>query len=143
MTTTKNRLCLDCQKPCSGKRCSPHAAAARIGIPRGAATDGPRERKREPSTRELYPLPMPSMDTSPLTLAELDKAKCKGTGKGGQNDICFPDDNSSVQAKMFCHGCPIQARCLTIGRKEPIGIWGGATVGERTKIRRKFFKEVS
>lgn len=144
MTSTKNKLCLDCQKPCSGLRCAQHAAAARIGKPRGVAKPGTKSHHKEPSTRELYPLPMPSPDTSPLTLDELDKAKCKGTGKrGADDDVCFPDDNSNVEAKMFCHGCPIQARCLTIGRNETIGIWGGATVGERKKIARKFFQEVA
>lgn len=140
MTTVKNRRCLDCQKPCSGVRCAQHAAAARIGVPRGAATDGPRERKREPSTSELYPLPAPSTNLRPLTYEELQKAKCDISKT--EEDICFPDNNASIEAKIFCHGCPIQARCLTLGvkQKEPIGIWGGATVGERKKIRRKYFR---
>lgn len=142
MTTTRNRLCIDCQKPTSGARCVQHAAAARIGVPRGVATPGPRKRPKERSTRSLYPLPIPSDDTRPLTIEEGRKALCVPQLRVQKDDVCFPEDASSVRAKILCHGCPVQARCLAIGiaNREPIGIWGGATVAERETIRRKMVR---
>lgn len=129
--------CADCQKPCRGYRCAQHAAAARIGKPRGTATGDPKKRPKEPSVRELYPLPRPSLDTSPLSLAELAKAKCHDPD--GDPDICYPETNALVEAKALCHGCPIAARCLTVAlvTREPWGIWGGATPNERERIRKR------
>lgn len=88
--------------------------------------------------RERYPLPEPSPDTSPLTLEELATAACTGPNR----DICFPEDAGTLEAKMLCHGCPIQARCLAVSirNEEPHGIWGGATTQERGRIRARLLR---
>lgn len=142
MTTTRNRECADCRRACTGERCRNCAPKHRIGKPRGVA-DPNRERPKGPSTRDLYPLPTPSSDTRPFTLDELAKVRCKINPRDPMaKDVCFPEDASSIEAKMLCHTCPMQARCLAIGiaGNEPSGVWGGATVGEREQIRRGMVK---
>lgn len=141
MTTKRYRTCADCGQACTGERCRTCAPKHRIGKPRGVA-DPNRARPKEPSTRDLYPLPTPSDDTGPLTILEQGKALCTKILIKEKRDVCFPEDASSIEAKRLCHACPIQARCLAIGiaGNEPIGVWGGATLAEREQIRRGMVK---
>ena len=44
-------------------------------------------------------------------------------------DVYVPAD--VAEAKNICKTCPLIVECLTRGRKEPWGIWGGTTPDER------------
>jgi len=49
-------------------------------------------------------------------------------------------------AKMVCSSCPIQPACLegALGRREPWGVWGGMTAGERrTELLRRLASEAA
>lgn len=129
--------CFDCQKPCRGFRCNEHAAQARKGKPRGTPYGDPGKHTKDTSVRMRYPIPTPSLDSSPLTLAELATAKC--SAPDGNPDICYPETNEIAEAKSLCYGCPLAARCLTVAivNKEGWGVWGGATPTEREHIRKK------
>ena len=61
-------------------------------------------------------------------------------------DIFFVERNIGVDtsgdvasAKAVCAGCPVSAECLAyaLAHNERHGIWGGASVREREKMRRK------
>lgn len=45
--------------------------------------------------------------------------------------------------KVLCSECPVRRECLEAGvwGDEPWGVWGGATVEERTKLRKKWTLE--
>lgn len=54
-------------------------------------------------------------------------------------DLYFPDlGGTSEPAKALCQGCPVLLQCLSyaIQADEPYGVWGGASVLERKRIKR-------
>lgn len=66
-----------------------------------------------------------------------DQAACRGT----EPDQFFPGEhayNVIKTAKRICAACSVRQRCLdaALERHEEHGIWGGATVRERRKMRR-------
>lgn len=46
-----------------------------------------------------------------------------------------PDPAAVAEAKAVCTRCPVRQGCLTVGLREPHGIWGGLTVAERRPAR--------
>lgn len=55
-------------------------------------------------------------------------------------ELFFPPrgDNLGVwSAKSVCKECPVRAECLTAGRREKFGIWGGQALDERYGSKRK------
>jgi len=49
----------------------------------------------------------------------------------------FPENGASgSEAKAVCVGCPVKSECLEAGQHEH-GIWGGQSIGERERKRRK------
>lgn len=44
-----------------------------------------------------------------------------------------------VNVKKLCQSCPVQKQCLTyaLGNPELVGIWGGLTSRERSRLRAK------
>lgn len=64
-------------------------------------------------------------------------AACKG-----RTDLFFPERGDPAaelvaQAKAICAGCPVRIPCLEAGHHEEFGVWGGLTVDERRRLRRK------
>lgn len=54
--------------------------------------------------------------------------------------VFFPspgEDRGVTLAKAICAGCLVKDACLEFGLHQPDGIWGGATPGERRRIRRR------
>jgi len=50
----------------------------------------------------------------------------------------FEDNQTLQQIRLLCAGCPERIACAEHGiANEDNGIWGGLTVQERKKIRRK------
>lgn len=67
-------------------------------------------------------------------------AACRGVG----GDWWFCDEtpqaaSDRAKAKRICQRCDVQAHCLqyALEHDERYGIWGGLTVRERDKIRRR------
>jgi WhiB family transcriptional regulator, redox-sensing transcriptional regulator len=60
-------------------------------------------------------------------------------------DLFFPVSGAGpsraevTQAKAFCRHCPVQGECLEFAEANaPIyGIWGGTTLEERQRVRRR------
>lgn len=62
-------------------------------------------------------------------------------------DVFFPEDGinptetkqMNVMAKQVCERCPIRIQCgeYAILNQEPFGIWGGLTVADRERLRKK------
>nr|WP_107451593.1 WhiB family transcriptional regulator [Actinacidiphila rubida] len=77
-----------------------------------------------------------------------DGAPCHGNG-----DLFYPEDygNETLQnakiaaAKAICDACPVLRDCgrWAILRPEPFGIWGGMTVRERGRVRRRMGKSAN
>lgn len=57
-------------------------------------------------------------------------------------DIFFPPFESQTPeinyliAKQVCNVCPVWDSCLSIGRKETYGVWGGLTPQERLPLQK-------
>lgn len=41
-----------------------------------------------------------------------------------------------AHARSFCDECPVQDDCLAYGMRQPEGIWGGKTSGQRRRMKR-------
>lgn len=59
----------------------------------------------------------------------------------GKTAVMFDDSELGVaRAKQICAGCPMEAKvaCLAgaLERREPAGVWGGASTVDRRRIRR-------
>lgn len=60
-------------------------------------------------------------------------------------DLFFPISSTGraivqiAKAKAVCAGCPVRRQCLEFARAhEPLyGIWGGTTLEERERVRRR------
>ena len=57
-------------------------------------------------------------------------------------DIFFPepgDHESTAEAKRFCRACPVQVECgwWAMNHPDEMGIRGGMTSGQRTRVRRQ------
>lgn len=65
-----------------------------------------------------------------------------------RTDVSFfpmPDDLGAInEAKAVCEDCPVVDDCLqfAIETNQPDGIWGGLTVKERARVRRKWLEEL-
>lgn len=68
-----------------------------------------------------------------------DHAACRGLDP----QIFFPDDDedetAAASARSICATCRVREACLeyAVGRREPSGVWGGATDRERRRIIRR------
>lgn len=63
-----------------------------------------------------------------------DHAACMNTDPG----VFHPDKGeSSTPAKRICAQCPVVTDCLehALWAKEPLGVWGGLTARERSRVR--------
>lgn len=72
-----------------------------------------------------------------------DRAACRGA----EVTVFFPDAGDSVgiaEAKEICAACPVSGECLSyaVETNQTEGIWGGATWGERRRLRRIYIKEL-
>lgn len=56
----------------------------------------------------------------------------------GDPDLFF-DLFTVTEAKTICHGCPVEADCLTyaLDQREDHGVWGGQSEDGRRKILRR------
>ena len=58
-------------------------------------------------------------------------------------DMFFETDeigyNPYLYARQLCAECPVQAVCLeyALDAREPFGVWGGTTPGERRRMLRR------
>ena len=62
-------------------------------------------------------------------------------------DVFFPEDGVNIAevrqmnqlAKEVCDRCPIKVQCGEYGvlNQEPFGIWGGLTLADRERLRKK------
>jgi WhiB family redox-sensing transcriptional regulator len=60
--------------------------------------------------------------------------------RGLDPEIFYPTtDDEADAAKVVCHGCSVQERCLefALQGREKEGVWGGATEKERRRILRQ------
>ncbi|MEW2474642.1 WhiB family transcriptional regulator [Micromonospora gifhornensis] len=83
------------------------------------------------------------MSAPRLAAADLlgDKPRWQERALCSQTDpeAYFPEKGgSAAPAKRICAGCEVRVECLeyALARREPYGIWGGKTEGERRKILR-------
>lgn len=68
------------------------------------------------------------------------RAACRGEDP----ELFFPVGVSgpallqTAQAKAVCHGCPVKTLCLewALRTGQDAGVWGGASEGERRKLKR-------
>ena len=62
--------------------------------------------------------------------------KAEGACRGQDADI-FYDPHRLATARMICRQCPVRQACLddAVARREPLGVWGGRTPGERLSGR--------
>ncbi|MDP7599170.1 MAG: WhiB family transcriptional regulator [Acidimicrobiales bacterium] len=66
----------------------------------------------------------------------------RGACRGLDASIFYPDPDDDPQAnraKAVCEGCEVREACLehALSRREPTGVWGGATELERRRITRR------
>ncbi|MGI8815333.1 MAG: WhiB family transcriptional regulator [Pseudonocardia sp.] len=55
-------------------------------------------------------------------------------------ELFFPEPGEpTAPAKRICAGCPVRAECLSfaLARREPHGVFGGLSVGERRHLLRQ------
>jgi hypothetical protein len=71
----------------------------------------------------------------------MDDANCRSVG----HDAFYPPDDVGAHkaqvrkastAVKICGSCFVRSRCLAEGLTEEYGIWGGATVADRERLRR-------
>ena len=57
----------------------------------------------------------------------------------GKPDFFSENEQDVQEAKNFCYGCPTKNPCLdkALEKREPVGVWGGATEKERKSIIRR------
>ena len=69
----------------------------------------------------------------------------RGLCRATDSDIFFPPAHfehkpereiREAKAKAVCAGCPVRLECLTwaLSVREPHGVWGGASEGERKQM---------
>lgn len=71
--------------------------------------------------------------------------RAAGACASADPDLFFPISYRGValaqiaQARRVCADCPVRSRCLgfAMETREPEGIWGGTTPGERASARRE------
>lgn len=93
-------------------------------------------------------------DGALLTVEELKQARCRDYTLGiveinGEQQPFHPehdeffDSGAEITARMICKACPIRQRCLIVAleRKEPHGVFGGATVQNRESLLRKMYRK--
>ncbi len=66
----------------------------------------------------------------------------RGACRGLDASIFYPDpddDPKANRAKAVCEDCEVREACLehALSRREPTGVWGGATELERRRITRR------
>ncbi len=83
---------------------------------------------------------MDSIVRLPLTEVEelswQERALCAETDP----ESFFPEKGGSTrEAKKVCTGCEVRAECLeyALANDERFGFWGGVSVGERRKLKRR------
>lgn len=72
-----------------------------------------------------------------------DRAACRGA----EVTVFFPDAGDAAgiaEAKEICGSCLVAPECLSyaVETNQTEGIWGGATWGERRRLRRIYIKEL-
>lgn len=62
-----------------------------------------------------------------------------GACQGADPNVFFPNNGAAHAAKAVCAVCPVRAECLdyALDNNEQFGVWGGATVEERRRLRRR------
>ena len=94
-----------------------------------------------PDTRQA--LPPLDFGHRPRYAGAADKWTLSAACLNADPELFFPDlfgaigAHRTLQAKRFCAGCPVRAKCLewAIGSGEAYGIWGGMTPDERRLMR--------
>lgn len=66
-----------------------------------------------------------------------DRAECKDDPTPDLWFVTPSARHGIAAAKAICHRCPVAAECLAEAMADPsiVGVWGGATEGERKKMR--------
>jgi WhiB family transcriptional regulator, redox-sensing transcriptional regulator len=80
-----------------------------------------------------------------MTMAEHQDWREQGACLSADPDLFFPISSRGVsttqinQAKSVCASCPVREPCLSfaLDSRQEHGIWGGATVDERKRMRRR------
>ena len=68
-----------------------------------------------------------------------DLASCRGFGPA----LFYPNpeeaSKQALAAKRICAACPVRLACLecALAAREPDGVWGGLTEGERRRLLRR------
>jgi WhiB family redox-sensing transcriptional regulator len=67
-----------------------------------------------------------------------DRPKC---AEAPDPEIFFPakSDAKALDAKWYCHRCPIREQCLTTALEEGLlfGVWGGLNERERARLAKR------
>ena len=66
------------------------------------------------------------------------RARCRNTEPA--TFFAFSEDLSApLAAKEICSICPVRQECLAyaLSTRQPYGVWGGLTAGERRRLVRK------
>lgn len=64
------------------------------------------------------------------------------------SDVDFfpsPDDVGAIRrVQAVCGSCPVMDECLSyaLETNQPDGVWGGVTAVERTKLRRRWLRDL-
>lgn len=72
--------------------------------------------------------------------------KAAGACRWSDPETFFPvSDAEASAAKGVCSACGVREPCLeyALGAREPEGVWGGATAGERRAILRRRRQEAA
>lgn len=136
MSKTPARTCLDCPKPCRGKRCRACDGKHRAAM---AKLNPPAVRQRPTKLAKRYRPPTPSEDTRPLTSQERDAALCIQV----DTEIFFAEQGEGYhEAQSICSGCEIAARCLAANMNEEYGFYASSPP-HRRRLRRRMAKETA
>jgi WhiB family transcriptional regulator, redox-sensing transcriptional regulator len=79
------------------------------------------------------------MTWRPLTTDDL-YWRLQGSCSELDGDDFFPNPSNKQavsDARVICHSCPVQKRCLKESLWEPWGIWAGTTPSQRKTMRWK------
>jgi len=87
---------------------------------------------------------MASISRLPQPLMEAYEWQFEGACQGADPEIFFSPESErgprrrarEAKAKAYCSACPVVRTCLehALKVKEPYGVWGGMTTGERAQL---------
>ncbi|MGO9658099.1 MAG: WhiB family transcriptional regulator [Acidimicrobiales bacterium] len=94
------------------------------------------KRRRAPVPPHIKPDIALGASTARLSGPWAELAACRDSPGGDLLVDMFPTrgGRETATAKAICAGCPVRRQCLSAGRYEEFGIWGGLTAQERRRL---------